>query len=815
MIVELINFRCHIFKTYTLPDTGLTLIDGTSGSGKTTLLNAMFFCWYGKFPSPYTFGEKKCKVVITDNKRKIKIERSQLPKKLIVEYNDSEYEDNAAQGIIEKVYNMNYNQFQTASYSDQKQHSSILSLNSEEQFHFIEALSFDGDKHITTKKTINANTKALAIEKIANEAQKNLSFEHVERCSKTTDELKQKLDGVGFTNISLENLKIDHKSKIDTINQLKIEIIDMRTIYDQTLNEEYKYKNYVKELDRINTNINNTKVFISGLEKPTEQKELKLKQRYLVEDEQQAKTLKFYNEYLVLEQECSVCEQKYLNEKNEKLENLKRDILPLDEFENLKDKIEKTIKAQEEYSESIRIYNDTLKNKNDAIRNIKIARNSLKSFEDDIPNKPTAMSNYISTEITKRNNQFEKLKYDRFLTNSDNLSCPSCKTNLKLDDKGILVTHDINMGGYSIKDINDEIEKINRHVKALTDAKETCDRYCTFAITKLPVKPKATSITTSCVQELLLQVEEQKSMRIEYVKLKDEKIPFFLIDLKDKMNEKKKILDGMSNINKDLDLDILEQKIKNDATNISHIISVNNEHEKLNQKLRDSQKEIGRLGKQPDHPKFSSADLDKKINKLQDEYEELDKQISSIKEAIYKYETFTTFNEELKLFEQTFKEKEEKCKELEYRTIGSLKLEELSRKAAFESVKFTIQVINEYAKGYLKQMFDDNISVNLIVTDDTAQPSIKVDIKYKGENYNKISDLSGGERQRCDLAFLLAVNQVMSVDILFLDECLNNLNSETNMTTLQMLKESCNLKQIFVISHEAVKGIFDQTVSIG
>lgn len=85
-------------------------------------------------------------------------------------------------------------------------------------------------------------------------------------------------------------------------------------------------------------------------------------------------------------------------------------------------------------------------------------------------------------------------------------------------------------------------------------------------------------------------------------------------------------------------------------------------------------------------------------------------------------------------------------------------------------------------------------------------------IKYKGYTYTSFDELSGGETQLCELAFMLAVNDMVNSPLLFLDECLNNLDEEINAEMLEYLREFSENKLTLVVSHEAVTGIFDRVI---
>jgi len=115
-------------------------------------------------------------------------------------------------------------------------------------------------------------------------------------------------------------------------------------------------------------------------------------------------------------------------------------------------------------------------------------------------------------------------------------------------------------------------------------------------------------------------------------------------------------------------------------------------------------------------------------------------------------------------------------------------------------------------------MFDEPIIINLetVKTDKKGDSKMQMNtyIEYKGHVYDSINSLSGGERQRVNLAFLLAVNDLVGSKYLFLDESLSALDSETNTEVFSYLRELGGNKSIFVISHEAVNGIFDKVISV-
>jgi DNA repair protein SbcC/Rad50 len=149
MDIHLHNFRKHINCSVSFPDRGLVLLSGNCGAGKSTILNAITYALYGKFcgkiKKPYTHGASTCKVEL--KYMGMHITRTSRPNRLVVVYKNLTYEDDAAQGVIEKILVMNHEEFISSSYVVQQgQGPSVLSMTPSEQLRFIETLASVGDE---------------------------------------------------------------------------------------------------------------------------------------------------------------------------------------------------------------------------------------------------------------------------------------------------------------------------------------------------------------------------------------------------------------------------------------------------------------------------------------------------------------------------------------------------------------------------------------------------------------------------------------------------------------------------------------------
>ena len=136
------NFRCWKKHSFQFNDKGIILINGSSGSGKSSILNAIYFAITGNGSKIVSYGEKKCCVKLLFNDSDIKqIIRTKSPCHLTVTLkDDSVYEDEEAQKIIDSYFG---NNFQQTSYMTQKMIHSFLSLSSVEKMNFLQKYILD------------------------------------------------------------------------------------------------------------------------------------------------------------------------------------------------------------------------------------------------------------------------------------------------------------------------------------------------------------------------------------------------------------------------------------------------------------------------------------------------------------------------------------------------------------------------------------------------------------------------------------------------------------------------------------------------
>lgn len=137
MKLQLINFGTFENKTFEFENNKFTLFQGENGSGKSTLFKAITFALYDKNKT-VSHGKDACRVILSDG---FKITRESKPKTLLLEYGDQKYHGTTAQEIIiEKIMNMNYDQFCLSTMINSNTKCSLASITAGDRFNVIREL---------------------------------------------------------------------------------------------------------------------------------------------------------------------------------------------------------------------------------------------------------------------------------------------------------------------------------------------------------------------------------------------------------------------------------------------------------------------------------------------------------------------------------------------------------------------------------------------------------------------------------------------------------------------------------------------------
>lgn len=159
--VELHNFRSFDDKTIELPLSGLVKINGSSGHGKSSVLDAIGYALYGEDVTDNIrpLGKPKTTCSVAATIANLAVKRQKSPELLEVNISNQLFQNESAQGAINNVLSMSFDQFMASSYVKQKMTDSLLTLAPAEMMRFIQKVAFGADDPEIIKQKINAFIK--------------------------------------------------------------------------------------------------------------------------------------------------------------------------------------------------------------------------------------------------------------------------------------------------------------------------------------------------------------------------------------------------------------------------------------------------------------------------------------------------------------------------------------------------------------------------------------------------------------------------------------------------------------------------------
>lgn len=318
------------------------------------------------------------------------------------------------------------------------------------------------------------------------------------------------------------------------------------------------------------------------------------------------------------------------------------------------------------------------------------------------------------------------------------------------------------------------------------------------------------------------------SLNLEGEKLVSIKECVDLQNFKKIVELKNSIIDG-ENINK-------IPEIVKDCKRIMESIEASIEVEVINLKLRDTPidkiiTETEQITKHISDAR-NKAMFEKKIEFLskvdEDIISDLSFEISDLRNILNDIKTYE-FNMEKWAYNEKLNnlifEYREEIQEKEHELSAAIKLAEsvdickrLVEESQSKSLSSLIKIINREVRYFSSLFFQDDLVLKLeefkqVQSTKALKPQIDVSVVYKGTNM-KISNLSSGEYARAELALdLVLYKMINSSSPLLLDEVTANLDSETSSKIFNTINRYFKDKDIFIIAHQAIEGVFDNTFS--
>ena len=777
MKITLKNFRCYKNAEFNISnnDEGLILLSSPSGSGKSTLLEAIAYVLFGSkvVTKPYSYGTKSCKVSLEF--LGCCITRSSTPNTLTVSAEgDSNIIDQEAQEYIEKLIGMSYENFHISSYARQGMHTSILLASPTAQLDIIEKIAFlasqNSQYHISLKTVIKQQLSQRKEDEIEYKTKVSLFETQYEEKKQNFEENYQERPEE-YQNISSEDLQENVMQLEERINNYQIMLDKYRNLYNIHKEKEEKYVVIKNKKLQLNTEIKQIELLKSNIQLQ-ETNEHDMEQ--LDELDKKKAEYYLYHRYIEDKKKIKDLEQQYFSEIKQKRAENEVDDNDMDECHREKKRLSKLLLL---YNEKTTIWNEI----NDIF--------DLYPQQKDIK----TLLEFLKECVSKN---YQELTY----------KCPSCNDKICLHPDDGFVKTSRKVSKQCPSTIISNFQQMQKWIILI-------ERY--MKLKKLAPskhKPEDYELQIQNQEKLYASLSIKKEKWEVYNKiLENKELPTSIISLKENLKPVNPPDCDISAI--ETEYESLEEKINMYRSNKNLYISYEKE-------ILKKKNELKLLN--IDATKYSfTSNLHCAIQYLQDEIHSDTQILNSISKQISNiqvYEIIDSQKEELDKFENQIAETKNQLNAIRNSIENLILIDRLYKHAETLSIENTLTCINEYANIYLEEMFEDPIIVKLenIRTLKKGDKKIQMNthICYKGHVYDKITSLSGGEIQRVNLAFFLAINDLLGGKLILLDECTNNLDVETSLSIFTFLKKLHKDKLIITVSHEAISGVFDNVLSL-
>lgn len=798
MKIRLKNFRKHRDVTCTFPDQGLVLLTAPNGAGKSSIVAGIVYALYGKVflkgraKKPETHGVKSCEVQLWI--KNLKVIRRSRPRQLLVTHEETQYEDEAAQGVIETSLGMTMEEFMLSSYIVQKGEVSVLSRTPTEQLKFLQQLVFAGEKVEEYRRELKERVQTLKEQKLVLQGEeetwriqlenKRGEIEDAEDDAsdyEPSEEIQARIQAlqVQATHLASQHKKCEEELTLAREQEkLRDEVVRRRTAIEREL------ESLAVEEEPIDPDLPDR---ITDLRKQLQVLEA------VHQNQQEWETLqKSIREH-----------EKAVQDRKEELQGL---LLSDEDLVRLEEEEKQAEELQQAYDQAMARIQVAREAKEESRARLTLIFRRIKNeYPMACATTLKEMLKYCQKHQSKLQIQLEKLPKKTY-------QCPECQAYLALEGNELCVSH-------PRPEELDESEREEREVQLQKDI-----GFLEEALRDLHAEesffstPKIKLVEPPSSLEISKKLFEARKVRQEYERLSDH-LPPHLAKTQTRL---RKALKGARKVLGDLTPEDLPEALVELRTILSdaeHQAKLQEERQVRAQEQQAKKLQLIKALKRLQEPKVTSSvsQLEKRLSKMTQKMMEIT--IWAEQEKLQKclrIEKVRHVQIEVQELEDQYEEVQGRLREVDEALEGTLGLEATIREAEILSLESTLENINEHARVHLEHLFPKETPVirleNVRESKKSAKLQLHVSVFYRGETYDHIDEMSGAEHQKCDLAFMLAVNDILGSPLLILDESSNSIDPEDNVEVFLYLQEQCARRLFIVVSHEAVQGIFDERI---
>ena len=839
MKIILKNFRHHRDDTFEFPDEGLILLSGERGSGKSTIFKGIVYALYGCVRKPYSHGTTTCQVILEF--RDMIITRTNRPNRVVVQYQDSDYEDDAAQGLIDSIIGTNFQEFSASSYVVQRSQNSIVSMTPSEQVKFVEKIAFNDNDHINCREKIKNETKRCKALLSQTEGKICAVEEQIERVE--SDLPANPID----SSVDFEEIKKTYECTLKDMQEKKVIFEKLVEEREKLQKMEDENKNLSEQKKKLDIEINQFSSLRSNIGRVLEDEEIENLETKLEKSKLCLYQTKTFYEVQSIEKKIEKYREIERTRLKDQIAEMRNSLPSSEELAHLEQNVSNIENTRQKYESEAREI-ETIQKLHDESTAI-IKKNlalSKKIFREDKRisriKKCESLVNFLKSKLNVaekgvKKSQLQIKNLESKLSRQEILGklyeCPNCSTTLSFTNEKLReVTKDDNVD----EDVDDyEIQLLSSKMQLVSDEARIIKisqmlEELNFSMANL--KEKIPEHTVNFDHRSAIDMEKRFAIYqhtredLGKLELKKPEDSSAIVDL---LKEMKILSKGYpKKFQPSEKIEDVNEKISSLTKELEDAWKNKSEYSSLSREITSRKRKIDLINNRIPKKKLVPSknrtiqSISEEINSLQKHVMFLTEELQGLTEKmknISKYEIYKSQLVSLEELRGQCSNYKVEHREIQRSLEGALGLEVAGKEAEILAMEKTIESINEHAKNYLDQFFDDPINVRLEISKANAKGVVKTQmntmIQYRGSTYDPSDDPSGGEMQGIELAFLLGVNDMLGSSILLLDECINNLDAENNTNTLSCLRSISNNKLVIVISHEAIKGIFDKVLYLG
>lgn len=771
-------------QSFELPNEGMILLHGKNGTGKTTLMRGIAFVLFGNMRDVVTTGEKNCSVNLEFEGLNI---TRYVPSRLVVTKEGETYEADAAQSIINARFSIDYERFSTACcISQHSLNNSVISMSPNAQLQFVENIVSLGVNHSKNKKDIKkyVSDKSQTLQSCKQK-------QALASCELATLSKTLVLDKITLPEETLPTLHGQRETVTDELALEKQNIASLRKKYNNihnSLSLKTERNKKIASLEAEIKLIQNSTNKISSQEIQDFQNALKIVSTNLSH-------LKNMSKRDRLQTAARELKKKFLDAMGNEINKLRENVLDEEDEIKMKEEFERLSiirTAYETYKNECVVY-EASKKQYDALLSEII---TLFAFP----------KTYGVSAIKKA--LISSLAVGKVGT------CPSCNAKLSTCDDGNFILH--SSPKKKVKKLDVPSVQIQTYLNKL----DGCI---------VQPKPSAVEFDVDAFELLKskLKASEEAKPRLEEIMKSKSKIvypPDVISAYKELRNVEKLIPKDFSIQDDEKQLREKESQITMELGGLMKASALADAQEKERiKKVKELALLKAKVPKEQDDDEFpkllelmSTSEL--KIATLQGSLDDINQNIS-------KYTLHETYTKNLSLLEEAKKSFEasiEKVSQAQEEYTAALLLERRYKEYEFSALENAVNRINEAAKPHIDRLFDDPIVVKLCASKTNLNGETKMQmstfIDYRCTN---IKNLSGGERQKCELAYVLAVNELLGGRFVFFDECAAHIDEGMQKEILDYVRmwidasDQIGIKKLVLfVEHKTIMGKFDEVIGL-